>query len=501
MSSKHIVIIGSGLGGLTCGYILAKNGYRVSIFEKNVQVGGCLQTFTRHGVKFETGMHYIGSMEEGQALNHYFNYLSLLPDVKMRSLDKLAYDLISIGGERFPFANGKENFVESLAQHFPAERNNLQNYFRIIGDVAGNSPLYSFQYTDAMVFLNENYIRQSASGFIESVTSNQLLQRVLAGNLPLYAGVKDKTPLYIHALVNDFYNKSTYRIVGGSDSIAKSLVKSIRSMGGTVLSSSQVTKINCDNTQAVSITLKSGEEIRGDYFISNIHPMRMIELLDTHLIRKSYRERISCIKNTISNFTVYIHFKKNTVPYLNSNFYHYNHPDDVWRGSNYTQSTWPNSFLYMHLCSSVDQQYTDSAILMTYMNYEDVAQWAGTHIGRRGAAYEAFKQQKAEQLLTLLEKQMPHTRMNIEHYYTSTPLTYMDYTGTENGSMYGIFRDCTEPVQSVVSQRTKIPNLLQVGQNINSHGILGVIIGSIITSGELLGGVNTIVEQIKQARR
>jgi all-trans-retinol 13,14-reductase len=48
-----------------------------------------------------------------------------------------------------------------------------------------------------------------------------------------------------------------------------------------------------------------------------------------------------------------------------------------------------------------------------------------------------------------------------------------------------------------VSQRTRIPNLFQTGQNINSHGILGVIIGAILTSGELIG-VNTIVKQIKK---
>jgi all-trans-retinol 13,14-reductase len=335
---------------------------------------------------------------------------------------------------------------------------------------------------------------------MESVTSNRLLQRVLAGNLPLYGGIKDKTPLYIHALITDFYNKSAYRIVGGSDIIAKSLVKSIRAMGGEVHSCAQVSKINCNSTRAVSVTLENGDELTGDYFISNIHPVRMNELLDTHLIRKAYRDRIADLKNTIGNFTVYINFKKECVPYYNSNLFHFNEENDVWRGSHYTQNIWPNNFLYMHLCSSINQQYAEGAILMSYMNYEDVAPWAGTKINHRGEDYEQFKQQKAEQLLSLLEKQMPGTRANIEHYYTSTPLTYLDYTGTEKGSMYGIFRDCNESVQTMVSQRTKIPNLFQTGQNINSHGILGVIIGSIITSGELLG-VNTIMEQIKNARR
>ncbi|MDR1416433.1 MAG: NAD(P)/FAD-dependent oxidoreductase [Prevotellaceae bacterium] len=494
---KHVVVIGSGLGGLTCGYILAKNGYRVSVLEKNAQLGGCLQNFVRHGVKFETGMHYIGSMEEGQTLHRFFRYLSLLPHVKLRALDRMAYDVISIAGERFSFANGEENFVETLAQRFPSERSNLQRYFQLINGVAASSPLYSLQYSSAIALLNPAHIKRSASEFIESVTANKLLQQALAGNLPLYAGVKDKTPLYIHALITNFYNASTYRIAGGSDVIAHALVRSIRAMGGCARANAQVTGIKCDDSKAVSVVLKDGEEITGDYFISNMHPLRTLELLDTHLIRKSYRQRIAGLQNTVSNFTVYIHFKKNSLPYFNSNLYHYNEPN-VWEGGGYAQDKWPGSFLYMHLCSSVDQQHADAAILMTYMNFADVAKWEGTRIGQRGEDYEALKRKKAELMLNELEKQMPGTRANIERYYTSTPLTYRDYTGTEKGSMYGILRDCTEPVQSMVSQRTKISNLLQTGQNINSHGILGVIIGAIITSGELLG-VNNILKQINDA--
>ena len=91
---------------------------------------------------------------------------------------------------------------------------------------------------------------------------------------------------------------------------------------------------------------------------------------------------------------------------------------------------------------------------------------------------------------------MPGTCANILHYYTSSPLTYLDYTGTENGSMYGILRDCTEPAGSVISQRTRVPNLFLVGQNIHSHGILGVILGAIITAGELTG-INEIIRQVR----
>jgi len=442
-------------------------------------------------------MHYIGSIEEGQLLHSFFNYLSLFPDVKLRSLDKQAYDIISIGGKRFPFANGAENFTEQLSQYFPDERKGLQNYWQAIHEATESSPIHSLRTTEGTIFLNPNHVKQSYDVFLESITQNELLRLVLAGNLPLYAGERGKTPMYIPAFINDFYNRSAYRIVGGSETIAHSLVRLIRAMGGEVIPSAEVVKINCNDKEAVSVTLRNGDERNADFFISNTHPARMVEMLaETNLIRKSYHDRIISLNNTISNFTVYIHFKNSAVPYLNSNFYHYDTPGDVWRGKDYARETYPKSFLYMHLCSSIDRQFADTAILISYMDFDDVKQWAGTKVGKRGEDYKAFKQNKAEKLLALLESQMPGTRQNIEHFYTSSPLTYLDYTGTEHGSMYGVLRDCNESIHSLVSQRTRIPNLFQTGQNVNSHGILGVIIGSILTSGELIG-VNTIIRQIK----
>ena len=93
---NDIVIVGGGLGGLLCGYILSKEGYRVCIVEKNKQLGGCLQTFQRDNCIFDTGMHYVGSMNEGQLLWHFFKYFGLLGNVKMRKLDEDAFDLSTV---------------------------------------------------------------------------------------------------------------------------------------------------------------------------------------------------------------------------------------------------------------------------------------------------------------------------------------------------------------------------------------------------------------------
>ena len=477
------IIIGTGLGGLVCGYILAKNGQKVLLLEKNAQIGGCLQNFRRFGVNFDTGMHYIGSMEQGQIMHQMFDYLGLLKDVHVSRLDDDGFDRINIAGQEYRYAAGYEYFAETLGQQFPDCKQELRTYASHIKEIAESSPLYDLRKAGDNSYIDSPYQRTSVNDFIASCTTNQRLQQVLAANLPLYAGVADKTPAYIYILISNFYMQSAWRIVGGSNNIAKSLANSIRSFGGNILTNSKVTKIICDNTKATAVELSNGERFEATHFVSDIHPQAILPLIDSKLIRPVYRERVTQLENTISNFTIYLKFKEKQVSYMNYNYYYYA-DENVWNAY-YASSKEPQSYLYMHLCTEENQRYAQSAEIMAPMDYQEVAKWSGTCTGKRGSEYQEFKQKKAEKILNLLEQSFPGIRQNIESYETSTPLTYRDYTGTTNGSTYGISHDISIPEMTRVSQRTKIPNLLLTGQNIHWHGILGVTVGAMLASREL----------------
>ena len=134
---KKIIIIGSGLGGLASGIILAKRGYKVTILEQNWQPGGCMQCFTRHGAKFETGMHFIGSCEEGQTLHRLLSDLEVLGanatlPIKLSQLDKNCSDVISLAGKHYQFASGRERWISTLAAQFPSQKANLEKLWNVI---------------------------------------------------------------------------------------------------------------------------------------------------------------------------------------------------------------------------------------------------------------------------------------------------------------------------------------------------------------------------------
>jgi all-trans-retinol 13,14-reductase len=80
--------------------------------------------------------------------------------------------------------------------------------------------------------------------------------------------------------------------------------------------------------------------------------------------------------------------------------------------------------------------------------------------------------------------------------YTSTPLTYRDYTLTPNGSAYGVRKDCRNLVLTMLSSRTPIPNLLLTGQNLMLPGLEGVAMTALLTCADLIGNdkIQTIIK-------
>lgn len=497
MYKKKVIVIGSGLGGLSTGVILAKNGYDVTIYEQSSQIGGCLQCFMRRGAKFETGMHFIGSADDGQTIDKLMRYLEIKDAVRLSRLDPNGYDVVALGGKRYQFACGREKFITQMSKYFPAQKDNLERYFDMIEKVSSASSMHSLRYAESDAAVNTEFQLRSINEVIDSIVTDPVLSDVLVGNLPLYAAEKDKTPFSIHAFIMDFYNQSSFRIVGGSDSIAIALAKSLGKYGGKICTSSKVTKILCDDSRAVGVEINNTETIPADIVISDAHPVRTLELLDTKLIRPAFRKRICSIPQTIGAFSVFLHFKKESVPYMNYNFYGYN-TDSPWGCEDYDDSSWPKGYLYMHFCQEESPVFAETGVILSYMHMREVEKWQGTRVGHRGSDYEQFKKEKAELLISLLEQQFPGIRDNIKYYYTATPLTYLDYTGTERGSMYGVVKDVSVGAAYRVPHKTKIPNVYLTGQNINSHGMLGVLVGAIVTCSELLTA-KTIYEQVTEA--
>jgi all-trans-retinol 13,14-reductase len=500
---QEIVIIGSGIGGLISGAILAKEGYKITVLEKNKQIGGCLQIFVRNKHIFNSSVHYIGGLEEGQNLYKIFNYLGIMDKLEVEKLDELAAEKIIFHGDdkEYNIAQGYANFIKSLVNDFPEEENAIIEYVKAMQSVSNEFSIFN-QNNDHQA--NKiKYLETDTKQFIDTIFKDEKLKKIIVGNNLIYAGISNKTPLFVHALVANSYIESAWIFKKGSSQIAKLLAKVITDNGGVIKKNRTVTKlVEADGLLQYAET-STGEIYKANHFISNIHPAKTLEITQSNIIRTAYKNRINGLENSTSIFTLNIVFKPNTFKYVNSNYCCFV-GDRVWDCMNYDDNEWPNSYTLFCTKSPKNPEFAESATLMAYMKFSEVDKWKDTYnvvnnIEDRGGEYETFKQIKAEKLLDIVEVKFPNFRNAMQAYYTSTPLTYRDYMGTNDGAIYGIIKDCNAPFQNMVSTRTKIQNLLLVGQNTTIHGVHGVVMSSIISCGAFVDLPN-LIKKIENAK-
>jgi len=496
-----VIIIGSGLGGLVSSIILAKEGYSVCVLEKNNQFGGNLQTFVRDKTIFDTGIHYIGGLSEGQNLYKYFKYLGIMEDLSLKKMDEDGFDIISFEDDNteFPHAQGYENFVDHLAEFFPDERTNIQNYCDKIVETCDSFPLYNLQ---AEGKYDSEILSVNAKDYIDEITQNKKLRAVLAGSNFLYAGIEDKSPFYVHALSVNSYIQSSWRCINGGSQITKQLIKQLKANGGEVFKYKEVVKFNTEGNDVVSAVMKDGSEVFGKIFISNIEPKTTLEMVGEEKFRKSFYSRIQSLEGVISAFSLYVVFKPETFPYINHNYYHFKDSNGVWTAHEYDEDSWPKAYM-ASMNASKENVWADGMTFITYMKYDEMKAWENTfnttaEKNDRGESYEEFKNRKAERFLQEIEIKFPGIREKIQSVHTSTPLSYRDYIGGSNGNMYGYVKDSNNPMKTFIAPKTKLNNLYLTGQSINMHGVLGVTIGAVVTCSEIVGK-EYLVQKINEA--
>ena len=476
------VIIGSGLGGLECAHILSKAGMSVLLLERGTQAGGCLQSYRRLGLAFDTGFHYVGGLDEGQSLHSAFRHLGLLR-LPWQRLDN-HFDRVTIGNQTFNFAQGYDAFVETLTAAFPAERDALNKYADMLKQ-CGEQQFDALNPQTGESSLLSRLFETSAYQYLTETFHDPLLINVLCGTSLKMELRKESLPLFTFAHGNGSFIESSWRLKGDGSLIVNSLVDGIRMHGGEIICNTEVRELVEKDGKLVHAVCSNGEIYEGTIFISNIHPAVTCNLVkQSSRMKKVYRSRITHLENTFGMFTVSLRIKPQTLRYFNWNQYIYKEPD-VW--TFHLKNNPVSGVLVSCRIPEDGRKYVQQVDLLTPMNWSECEQWSHTEVGRRGEDYKAMKKRVADECITLAERFIPGLRDRITGCYTSTPLTYRNYTLTPEGSAYGLRKDFRNPIITLLSPRTPIPNLLLTGQNLMLHGLHGVTMTALFTCAEVLG--------------
>lgn len=476
------VITGAGLAGLEFGYLMAKKGHSVCVLEKNASIGGCLQTFKRNGQLYDTGFHYVGGLDEGQPLRTLFKELDLL-DLPWKRLDNDAFDEIIIGGEHYFFANGFENFAKKIINDYKSNGHEISKesvegifeYSKFLKEVGEN--IFNVFGENGTTSNTMDLFARSAYQFLNNTLKNEELVGIVSGTSMKLELRPETLPLYTFAQINSSFIRSAWRLEGGGMQIADKLAEGIKHFGGEVITKAEVTKFIENEGVIKAVEINNGDKIiEGKYFISSIHPNLTLNLVpkEGSQIKNIFRKRIANLGNTYGMFTVNIKLKDGKVQYKNRNVYIHKNFSGIWQQSEYQPDINDRSLMVSYQVPTDGSQFTKNIDILMPMYWNELTKWEDTKVGHRGEEYIDFKRLIAEKCIEKVTGFIPELKGNIEEFFTSTPLSYRDYTGTIEGSAYGIRKDYNKSLMTVLAPNTSIPNLMITGQNLNLHGILGV---------------------------
>ena len=449
-----VIVIGSGLGGLVCARQLAKQGRSVLVLERQAQPGGCLQNYRRGDFEFDTGLHYVGGMAEGQPLHEAFEQLGLmrLPWVR---LDADGFDRITIGRQTFPMCEGFDRFASTLGEYFPQEKSALRQY---VGMLRQLPPM-------------EEAVEVNAYDWLSSLFRDPLLVNVLSATAMKMELRRESLPLFNFAHSMSSYIQSSWRLKGGGNKIVESLVNDIRSFGGEVVCRAEVKELVEKDGRIVAAKCPNGKTYEGSVFISDVHPQLTFGWLkDSNMVKNIFRRRIQALENTFGIFTASLVLKPNTLPYFNHNKYVFRKAN-VWT---FHENLGSVDGVMVSCRVPEDDNYARQIDLLTPMPWALCKHWEHTVVGRRGEIYELQKERLTDDCIRLAERVIPGLRDMVEKRYTSTPLTWRDYTLSPCGSAFGIRKDCRQPLLTMLSPKTPVPNLFLTGQSLVLHGLEGV---------------------------
>ena len=488
------IIIGCGLGGLSCAMAFARQGFKPLVIEQHDKPGGYATAFARPGgFVFDVSLHST-SVGERNGIRNLIGGFPELTDVEFHSHPYLYRSIYPHHDIRVAQRDPKA-FLAQLTQLFPEEKEGIQGLFddmmALMGDIRklsaarGKVDMSNFPVDFPALFKSNG---KTWGAMVDARIKNPELKAIYSGQWGYYGLPPSKLSCFYYALpFLGYLSEGGYYPRGRSQNISDAFVNYIKGHGGKVLLNTKVEKILVKDNAAVGVGAVGGKEYKSKVIVSNANAFDTFRsMIEDQKPLAEYEAKWKAYNVSLSCFQVFLGLKEDLVGKLqipdSEIFVETSYdPDRAYEGAlkGDVESGGMGVSLYDNIYKGYSPQGKNTLNILTLQGYEPWEKFEKDYFNGNKTEYKKEKERMADILIQKAEKiLLPGLSKAIQVKDIATPLTNVRYTSNYRGAIYGWDQTVSNSGGNRIGHKTPIKNLYLAGAwSKMGHGY-GTVIGS-----------------------